>query len=511
MFDLMGSNILLGLSHALSVSNLFYCFAGVALGTLLGAIPGIGVLAAISMLYPITFYLDPLAAIIMLAGIYYGTAYGGSIASILLNLPGTPSNAVACLDGYPMAKQGRAGVALMITTVASFVGASIGIAIMMVFSPMISEYALNFGDTEYFSLMMLGLISAAMVSPGSPLKGLASALLGVAFGLVGADAYRGVYRYTFGIESLVEGVSLVALAMGLFGIAEIVFSIPGSADRKVDSKGVTMRSMIPEKGELKRSWMPILRGSAFGSFFGALPGTGGLLAAYMTYTAEKKLAKDPSRFGNGAIEGVAGPEAANNAADQTAFIPTMSLGIPGTPSMAIMIGILMLHGITPGPRMISDHPDVFWGLVMSFWVGNLMLLVLNIPLIGIWVRILAIPYKYLYPSVLVFVCIGVMSINNNAFDVWMTLAFATIGCVMTMLKFPSAPLILGFILGPMVEVNFRRALVLSGGEFGTFFAGPINMAVMSMVGLILAWALFTTLVPMVRNGVARRRGSSASV
>ena len=509
MSEYLGSDILLGLTHALSVTNLFYCLAGVTLGTFLGAIPGIGVLAAISMLYPITFYLDPLAAIIMLAGIYYGTAYGGSISSILLNLPGTPSNAVACLDGYPMAKQGRAGVALLLTTVASFVGASIGIVLMMIFSPVISEYALSFGDTEYFSLILLGLISAAMVSPGSPLKGIASALLGVAFGLIGADAYSGVYRYTFGNESLVEGISLVALAMGLFGIAEIILSIPGSSGRKIESRSISMRSMIPAKGELKRSWLPILRGSAFGSFFGALPGTGGLLAAYMSYTVEKKVARDPSRFGNGAVEGVAAPEAANNAADQTAFIPTMTLGIPGTPSMAIMIGILMLHGVTPGPRMISDHPDVFWGLVMSFWIGNLLLLILNIPLIGIWVKILSIPYKYLYPSVLVFVCIGVMSVQNNTFDVWMTIAFATIGCVMAMLKFPTAPLILGFILGPMVEVNFRRAMVLSGGEFGTFFIGPINIVVMGLVAIILLWALVSTVMPFARSLMIRAFGRAS--
>jgi TctA family transporter len=493
--DIFG-NMMIGLEAALSVTNLFYCFVGVFLGTLLGVIPGIGVLASISMLYPITFYLDPLAAVIMLAGIYYGTTYGGSTASILLNLPGTPSNAVACLDGYPMSKQGRAGVALLMTTLASFFGATIGILLMMAFSPIISAYALRFGSAENFALVVLGLMASATISPGSPMKGVASALIGIIFGIIGTDVYTGTYRFTFGMVELIEGISLVAIAMGLFGVAEVISSVGGASGKPIDAKSITFGSMLPTREDVRRSWMPMLRGSGIGSFFGALPGTGGMMAAFMTYAVEKKLSDQPEKFGHGAIEGVTAPEAANNAADQTAFIPTMTLGIPGTASMAIMLGILMLHGITPGPRLISDHPDVFWGLIMSFWIGNLMLLLLNIPMVGLWVRILAIPYHLLYPAVLVFVCIGVLSVNNNPFDIWPVIAFALVGYGMLLVKFPSAPLILGFVLGPLAEEHFRRAMLLSNGDFGTFVQRPISATILVIVAVLLVWAVAITLRPL---------------
>lgn len=496
IFSFFTGNIAIGLEAALTPVNLFYCFVGVFLGTLLGVIPGIGVLASISMLYPITFYLDPLAAVIMLAGIYYGTTYGGSTSSILLNLPGTPANAVACLDGHPMAKQGRAGVALLMTTLASFFGATIGIILMMAFSPIISASALKFGSAENFALVVLGLMASATISPGSPMKGVASALIGIIFGIVGTDVYTGIYRFTFGYVELIEGITLVAIAMGLFGVAEVISSIGKSTGKPIDPKTITFGSMLPTRDDVKRSWMPMLRGSGIGSFFGALPGTGGMMASFMTYAVEKKISKNPDEFGKGAIEGVTAPEAANNAADQTAFIPTMTLGIPGTPSMAIMLGILMLHGITPGPRLITDHPDVFWGLIMSFWIGNLMLLLLNIPLVGLWVRVLAIPYHYLYPAVLVFVCIGVLSVNNNPFDVWPVIAFAAIGYGMMLIEFPTAPLILGFVLGPLAEEHFRRAMLLSDGDFSTFIDRPISAVILAVVAILLVWAIVMTMRPI---------------
>lgn len=496
-------NSALGLATALSLTNLFYCFFGVFLGTLLGVIPGIGVLAAISLLYPLTYYLDPLAAIIMLAGIYYGTAYGGSIASILLNLPGTPANAVACLDGYPMARQGRAGIALLMTALGSFGGATIGILLMMLFSPVIAEYALEFGSAEYFALMVLGLVAASTISTGAPVKGIAMSVLGIIFGVVGTDIYTGVYRFTFGLVGLYEGISLVAVAMGLFGVAEVISSIRETKGARFDRNEITFRSMVPTRDDVRRSWMPMLRGSGIGSFFGALPGTGGMIASFVAYAVEKRVAREPSRFGNGAIEGVVAPETANNAADQTAFIPTMTLGIPGSASMAIMLGVLMIHGISPGPRLIMEKPEMFWGLVMSFWIGNFLLLVLNIPMIGLWVRLLTVPYHLLYPSVLVFVCVGVYSVNNAAFDIWPVIFFAALGYVMTRCGFPSAPLILGFVLGPLIEQHFRRAMLLSDGSFSTFIASPISATVMSVVAILLLWSIWS----MAREGLRPRLGT----
>lgn len=472
LMDLVG-NISLGFSTALSLENLMYCTIGVTLGTFLGAIPGIGALVAMSLLFPVTFHLSPLAGLVMLGGIYYGTAYGGSIASILLNLPGTPSSAVVCLDGYPMAKQGRAGVALLMTTVASFFGASIGIILMMLFSPLISEVALQFKSAEYFSLMLLGLIAASVVSDGSAVKGLAMVMMGILLGIIGTDVYTGSFRFTFGRLELADGIGLVVLAMGLFGASEVIASIKSNDRGKVEGK-VSLRSLVPTKDDVRRSWMPMVRGSAIGSFFGALPGTGATLASFVSYAMEKRLAKDPSRFGEGAIEGVVAPEAANNASDQTAFIPTLTLGIPGTASMALLIGVLMIHGIAPGPSLLIKHPDVFWGLVMSFWIGNALLLVLNIPLISLWVRVLTVPYHTLYPAILMFICIGVYSVNVSTFEVMAVAALTALGYAMRVFAFPAAPLLLGFVLGPMMEDHFRRAMPLSRGSFDIFVASGLN-------------------------------------
>ena len=491
---------IIGMESALSLSNLWYCFLGVLLGTLVGVLPGIGALATIALLLPVTFHLDPTNAIVMLAGVYYGSTYGGSTASILLNLPGTPSSAVACLDGYPMAQSGRAGVALFMTTIASFFGATVGIIILMLFSPAIAEVALKFGAPEYFSMMLLGLVAASTISSGAPVKGIAMVVLGVLIGVIGTDVNSGMARFSFGFPELTDGISLVAIAMGLFGIAEVIASVNRIRRGQVDRKSITLRSMIPSRDDWRRSWMPMTRGSAIGSFFGALPGTGGTIASFMSYAVEKRLARDPSRFGKGAVEGVTGPESSNNACDQPAFIPTLTLGIPGTVSMALMLGALMIHGITPGPQLMTEKPDLFWGLIMSFWIGNIMLLVLNIPLIGVWVRLLAVPYHLLYPAVLVLVCIGVVSINNSTFDVWIVAIFGAMGYAMRLLDFPPAPLLLGYVLGPLMEENVRRALLISRGDFMVFVERPISAVFIGITVALLVWAIVTSMRRPARSG-----------
>jgi TctA family transporter len=485
-------NFALGLSVALTPNNALWCFVGVSLGTFVGVLPGIGSLAAISLLLPITFHLDPTSAIVMLAGVFYGSAYGGSIASILLNLPGTPNTAVTALDGYPMSRQGRAGVALFMTTVASFVGASFGIILLMFFSPLIVSVALQFGPAEYFSIMLLGLVAASSIGTESPAKGIAMVILGVLLGLVGADIETGETRFTFGIANLYEGVNLVAIAMGLFGVSEVIASIREIRTGRAPLNSVSLWSMIPTADDVRRSWLPMLRGSTIGSFFGALPGTGGVVASFMAYAVEKRVSSDPSRFGKGAIEGIIAPETANNAADQTAFIPTLTLGIPGNVVMALMIAALMIHGVAPGPQLMTNNPELFWGLIMSFWVGNIMLLVLNIPLIGIWIRVLSIPYHLLYPAILMFVCIGVYSINNSAFDILMVVIFGAAGYIMRLLDLQPAPLLLGFVLGPLMEENLRRALLISRGDYMVFLDRPISAGFLAVTVILLALATWQT-------------------
>ena len=497
----MLENLALGLSVAISLQNLLYCFIGVFMGNMIGVLPGIGALVAISLLLPITFHLEPISALVMLSGVYYGAYYGGSTASILLNLPGTPAAAVACLDGYPMAQKGRAGVALFITTIASFVGASIGIVALTLAGPAISEVGLLFGPAEYFSLMLLGLIAAATIGQGSPIKGIAMVVLGLLIGLIGTDVNTGVTRYTFDVPELTDGLALVAVAMGVFGVAEVINSIDKVGHAEVKSRDITFRSLLPTRNDMRDSTLPIFRGSAIGSFFGALPGAGPTISSFMSYMVEKRVARDPSRFGHGAIEGVSAPEAANNAAVQTAFIPTLTLGIPGDAVMALMLGALMIHGIVPGPQMMTEHSSLFWGLIMSFWIGNLMLLVLNIPMIGLWVRILTIPYSVLYPAVLLFVAIGVYSVNNNVFDVWMVMICGAVGYVLMLLRFPVAPMLLGLILGPPMEEHFRRALTISRGDMGVFLERPISATVISIAALVLLWAAYS----LVRQRVAEMR------
>lgn len=487
------NNVMMGFGVAFEPYNLMWAAFGVFMGNLIGVLPGMGVLAAISILLPLTYTMTPTAALVMLAGIYYGSQYGGGITSIMLNMPGTASHAVACLDGNPLAKQGKAGSALFMLMLSSFFGASIGIVTMMLFSPLLTEVAFQFGPAEYFSMMMVGLLAGATLAKGSAVKGIAMVMLGLLLGVVGTDVNSGVMRFHFGIMELSDGLSLVAIAMGLFGIADILRNVNRMKSAvRVDGGGkISMKSLRPEKGDIKKSRGALLRGTAIGSVFGVLPGTGPTIASFISYATEKKVAKEPRRFGRGAIEGLASPEAATSAATQTGFIPTMSLGIPGDPVMALMLGALIIHGIQPGPQMLTEHADIFWGLIASFWVGNLLLLILNLPLISVWVRLLSVPYKFLFPTALFFVCVGVYSTNNNLFDVNMVLLFGIVGYLFLRLRFESAPLLLGLVLGPMVEENFRRALLLSRGDMSIFISRPISAAFVAAGAALLGgliWA-----------------------
>jgi TctA family transporter len=484
--------LLIGLQSAMDPVTLLYCFIGVFLGTLIGVLPGIGALATISLLLPITYHIPPTAAIVMLAGVYYGAQYGGSTASILLNLPGTPSSAVACLDGYPMARQGRAGVALFMTTIASFVGSMLGILILVLFAPSIAELGLKFGPAEYFAMMLLGLIAASTLASGSAAKGLSMVVLGLLLGTVGTDINSGAARFTYDIPELMDGISLVALAMGVFGISEVISSINQVRETEVKEK-ISMKTMTPTRADVKRSIMPMLRGTGIGSFFGALPGTGAAIASFMDYAVEKKVSKTPEMFGHGAIEGITAPEAANNAASQTSFVPTLSLGIPGDAVMALMLGALIIHGIQPGPLLMTQQPDLFWGLIVSFGIGNIMLMVLNLPLIGVWVAILRIPYRVLYPAILVFISLGTYSVHNNVFDIYMVAAVGAVGYVLSILRFEAAPLLLGFVLGPLMEENLRRALLLSRGDMMTFLDRPISAGFIGFCFVLVLWSAYSAL------------------
>lgn len=487
-----------GFQIALQPNMVLICLIGVTVGMIVGVLPGLGAMSAMAIALPITFHLAPTAALIMLAGIFYGAMYGGSTASILLNLPGSPSAAITCLDGHPMAKNGRAGPALFITTISSFLGGSLGIVLLIGFAPSLAQFALRFSSAEYFSVMLLGLIAASTLSVGSPLKGIAMVMTGVALGLVGMDSGTGQLRYTFGSMQLMDGINLVALAMGLFGVAEILSNLGRRID-PVDPKSITLRKLMPTRAEWRQSAFPTLRGGLLGSAVGALPGTGPAIAAFMAYALEKRIARDPARFGKGAVEGVASPEAANNAAVQSAFIPTLSLGIPGDAIIAILIGAMMIHGIVPGPRFITDHPETFWGLVASFWIGNILLLILNIPLIGIWVRLLTLPYRLLYPAMLFFVCLGVYAMRNNPFDVLMTMMFGGIGYFMMRYAYPAAPLLLGFILGPLMEEHLKRALQISRGNFAVFIERPISATFLALSLLVIILALRPVVMRMLRG------------
>ncbi|MGB3406072.1 MAG: tripartite tricarboxylate transporter permease [Jannaschia sp.] len=481
-----------GLLVAMEPQNLMYCFIGVFLGTFIGVLPGIGSMAAISMILPLTFYLEPTSALVMIAGVYYGAEYGGSIASILMNIPGTPSSSITCIDGYPMARDGRAGVALFASAIASFGGGMIGMIVMAVLSPALAALALNFGPTEYFAVILLGLVAASAVSNGSPVKGVAMVVAGLMLGTVGVDITTGAERFTMGIPELRDGVNLVIVAMGLFGVGELIVSIKANASG-AHQTNIDYAKFYPSRAEWKAILNPILRGGGIGSFFGALPGTGQTVASAVAYAVEKKFSPNRANFGKGAIEGVAVPESANNSATQTAFIPTLTLGVPGSASMALVIGALMIHGITPGPRLLVEHADLFWGLVASFLIGNVMLLVLNIPMIGLWVRLLQIPYRYMYPTIIVLICMGVYSVNNNVFDIWLTLLFGWAGYLMRLFKFEPAPLLIGFVLGPMMEEQLRRAMLLSRGDPTVFLTRPISGVLIAITIALLVYSFASAL------------------
>jgi putative tricarboxylic transport membrane protein len=480
------SNMALGFGVALTMSALLYCLLGVTVGTFIGVLPGIGPLATIGVLLPITFHLPPTEAIIMLAGIYYGSMYGGSTVAILLNLPGTAASVVVALDGHPMAKQGRAGAALVITTLCSFFGACVAIVIISAFAPPLARFALRFGSPEYFSLMMMGLLAAAVLVQGGFLKGIAMVLLGLLLGMVGQDVVAGVPRYTFGALELYDGLSFVVVVIGLFGLAEVIHNLSLGDRRQAFTSQVPWRDLIPTRDDLRQSLMPTVRGTGIGSMLGILPGVGPAISSFVAYAVEKRIAKDPGRFGKGAIEGISAPEAANNAAAQTAFIPTLTLGVPGDAVMAIMLGALMIHGLVPGPQIVQANPQFFWGLIASFWIGNLLLLILNLPLVGIWIRILAIPYKILFPAILTFIAIGIYSLHQDSFDIFLVMGFGLAGYLFIRLRCEAAPLLLGLILGPMVEENLRRSMLLSRGDPMIFLSRPISVTfTVFTVGLLL--------------------------
>jgi TctA family transporter len=485
------SNLSIGFESAFSLSNLGFVALGVVVGTFVGVLPGIGSVTAISLLLPLTFHLDATSSLIMLAGIWYGSTFGGSITAVLLNIPGTPANAVTCIDGHAMTRQGRGSVALVTAVMCSFLGGSIGIVIMMLFTAPIAHFALGFSSVEYFSLIVLGMVAASTISHESALKGLAMVIIGIMIGTVGTDIYTDEFRFTFGFLELVDGIGLVAVAMGVFGISEVVSSLQANVTRIVDPQSIRMSAMKLTREEMKRIRLPILRGSAIGSLLGALPGTGPAISAFMAYAMETRLAKDRSRFGRGAIEGVAAPESANNAADITAFIPTLSLGIPGSATMALMIGALTINGIAPGPNLMTTKPDLFWGLVVSFWIGSLILLLLSIPLIGVWVRLLMVPIRMMVPAILMFICIGTYSVSNSAFDIWLVALLGLGGYFARILGFPAAPLILGFVLGPMLEEHFRRAMLISRGDFSIFVERPVSLTILLITLGLLIWSIWS--------------------
>jgi len=476
-------NLILGLGVALTPINILYCFGGVLLGTLIGVLPGIGPVATIAMLLPATFALSPVTALIMLAGIYYGAQYGGSTSAILVNIPGETSSVVTCLDGYQLARQGRAGAALTVAALGSFFAGCIATVVIAGFAPPLAEVALSFGPSEYFSLMVLGLVAAVVLAHGSLIKAIAMIVLGLLLGLVGTDVNSGVSRFAFNIPELSDGIGFVIVAMGVFGFTEVIVNLEHKEKREIFVKKVS--GLWLTKAEFKAATPAVLRGTAIGSILGILPGGGALLASFAAYSFEKKVSKNRANFGKGALEGVAAPESANNAGAQTSFIPLLTLGIPSNPVMALMVGAMTIHGIQPGPQIVTNQPELFWGMIASMWVGNLMLVVLNLPMIGLWVKLLTVPYRILYPAILLFCSIGIYSLSNSSFDIYLAVLFGFLGYVFVKLACEPAPLLLGFILGPMMEENLRRAMLLSRGDPTVFFTHPISLGLLVTAAILL--------------------------
>jgi TctA family transporter len=480
------ANIGLGLSTALTPLNLLYCLAGVFLGTLIGVLPGLGPTATIAMLLPVTFTLPPVSSLIMLSGIYYGSQYGGSTTSILVNVPGEAASVVTALDGYQMARKGRAGVALATAAIGSFFAGTVATVVLALFAPPLAEIALKFGPAEFFSLMVLGLLASLVLARGSLLHATGMVVLGLLLGLVGADVNTGAQRFTFGIPQLADGIGFVVVAMGMFGLAEIVRNLENEDDRSLLVSKIT--HLMPSKEDWKRMVAPVLRGTAIGSVLGILPGSGSILGSFAAYAIEKKVSKQSAEFGQGAIEGVAAPESANNAGAQTSFIPMLTLGIPANPVMALMIGAMIIQGIQPGPSVITEQPTLFWGIIVSMWIGNFFLIVLNLPLIGMWVRLVSVPYQFLFPAILVFCGIGVFSLNNAEFDVYLMALFGVVGYIFVKLDCEPAPMLLAFILGPMMEEYMRRALLLSRGDPMIFLTRPISATMLGLAVLAIVLA-----------------------
>ena len=477
-------NLSIGFGVAFTLQNLLYAFFGSVLGTLIGVLPGLGPVATIAMLLPSIYSLDATPALIMLAGIYYGAQYGGSTTSILINVPGESSSVVTCIDGYQMARQGRAGAALSVSALGSFFAGCVGTVIIAAFAPPLTELAFKFGPAEYFSLMALGLIGAVVLASGSLIKAIAMIILGLLLAQVNTDVISGTARYSFDIPELTDGIGFVVIAMGVFGFGEIISNLGQPAEhREVFTKDV--KGLWPTKQDFKDAWPAVVRGTALGSILGVLPGGGALLSSFASYSLEKKLAGASGRFGKGDIRGVAGPESANNAGAQTSFIPMLTLGIPPNAVMALMVGAMTIKGIQPGPQVMTSNPQLFWGLIASMWVGNAMLVILNLPLIGIWIKLLTVPYRYLFPAITLFCCIGVYTLSNSTFDVFMTALFAVIGFAFHKLSCEGAPLLLGFILGPMMEENLRRALLLSRGEWSTFVTRPLSASLLVAAALMI--------------------------
>jgi TctA family transporter len=487
-------NLAVGFGVAMTPVNLVFAFIGAMVGTLIGVLPGIGPIATIAMLLPLTFHLEPVSGLIMLAGIFYGAQYGGSTTAILVNLPGETSSVVTCIDGHQMARQGRAGAALAVAALGSFFAGCVSTALIATFAPPLAKVGQSFGAPEYFSLMALGLIAAIVLAHGSVIKAVAMIILGLLVGLVGTDGNTGGTRFTFGIRELTDGIDVATLAIGVFGVGEIISNLSQPEEsRSVVSQKIAR--LWPTRDDFHRSWPAVLRGTAIGSILGVLPGGGATLSSFAAYALEKKSARDPSRFGHGAVEGVAGPESANNAGAQTSFIPMLTLGIPGNPVMALMIGALTIHGIQPGPQIMSERPTLFWGMIASMWIGNLMLVIINLPLIGMWVQLLKVPYRFLYLSILLFCGIGVYTVNNSAAAVLLAAFFGMAGYVFYLLECEPAPLILGFVLGPLMEENLRRAMRISGGDPMIFIQRPISL------GLLIAALLLLIVValPAIRS------------
>jgi putative tricarboxylic transport membrane protein len=488
------ANLSVGFSAAFSLDNLFYCFVGVLLGTLIGVLPGIGTVATIAMLLPVTFGLPPVGALIMLSGIYYGAQYGGSTTAILINLPGESSSVVTAVDGYQMARNGRAGVALATAAIGSFVAGTIATFLLALFAPPLAAVALTFGPAEYTSLMALGLFASIALASGSLLKAFAMMFVGLLLGLGGQDIYTGAQRFTLGLAELIDGYEFIAIVMGMFGIAEVIRNLEDESSRSVLSSKI--KNLFPSRKDLREMAAPVARGTALGSILGILPGGGAMLSSFASYALEKKISRHPETFGKGALAGVAGPESANNAGAQTSFIPMLTLGIPSNPVMALMIGALIIQGITPGPNVVHEQPVLFWGLIVSMWLGNLMLVILNLPLVGIWVKLLSVPYHYLFPAIVVFCAVGVFSVSNAGFDVTLMAIFAAIGYVLVKLDCEPAPLLLGFVVGPMLEENIRRAMLVSRGDPMIFVQRPISAVLL----IIAIAAIVAVILPAVRQG-----------